>query len=95
MQYPLRGNFRDSSIAYAVHRVYTDGMEPAELTRRREALGLSRAELADLIGVNSATVWRWEEGRFNPSGLALRQLETTLRRLERRRPTTGAAEGAE
>lgn len=65
-------------------RPSVSGMEPAELTRRRTALNLSRSELADLVGVSTPTVWRWEEGKFKPSGLALRQLELTLRRLERR-----------
>ena len=29
----------------------------------REANGLSQQQLAELIGVDRATVWRWENGR--------------------------------
>ena len=64
--------------------LYTTGMDAHEITRRREALGLSRPALAREIGIDPATVWRWEEGKTTPSGLALRQLDQTFRRLEQR-----------
>jgi transcriptional regulator with XRE-family HTH domain len=65
-------------------------MDAQELTARREALGLSRPALAREVGVAESTLWRWEQGK-GISGLALRQLEQTLRRLERapRRPRGG------
>lgn len=59
-------------------------MDGAELTRRREALGLSRADLADRIGVTTPTVWRWEERGVTPIAAVERILEQTLARLERR-----------
>jgi len=66
-------------------------MEAAELTRRREALGLSRAELAKRVGVSMPTVWRWETEGRRPIATVERVLEQTLSRLEKRqqpaRPT--------
>lgn len=56
-----------------------------QLAARRERLGLSRQDLADLIGVNVATVWRWESGETQPIRLALRQLDEVLSRLESER----------
>ncbi len=67
-------------------------MRPSALVRRREALHLSRAQLAREAGVSHVTIWRWEVGKFSPSWLAARQLETTLQRLEH--PTTLADEAA-
>lgn len=68
-------------------------MEAAELTRRREALGLSRAELAARVGVTVPTVWRWEARGVTPIAAVERLLEQTLTRLERRRSSSTAAEG--
>ena len=36
------------------------------LTRRREALGLSKTRLAKIVGVNRTTVHRWESGDSDP-----------------------------
>lgn len=54
-------------------------MTPAELRARREALGLSQAELARRLGVAANTWWRWEQGQRQPGnavalGMALDQL---------------------
>lgn len=38
-------------------------MTPADLTAWREANSLSQSELARLLGVDHATVWRWEHGK--------------------------------
>ena len=38
-----------------------------ELTKYREANGLSRADLAERFGVSAVTVWRWEAGERFPS----------------------------
>jgi transcriptional regulator with XRE-family HTH domain len=59
-------------------------MDAAELTRRREALGLSRTELAERIGVSMTTVWRWETEGRQPIAAVERVLEQTLARLEKR-----------
>jgi transcriptional regulator with XRE-family HTH domain len=58
-------------------------MNGHELTRRREALGLSRTELAKRIGVSMTTVWRWETEGTQPIAAVARVLEQTLVRLER------------
>lgn len=58
-------------------------LAPAEIVRRREALGISSPALARELGVNAATVWRWEQGTSTPRGLSARQLAATLDRLER------------
>lgn len=47
-------------------------MTPVELTKARNALHLSQAELARVLGVAANTVNRWEAGlRAIPSYLAL------------------------
>jgi len=70
--------------------MYTWGMNPQELMRRRLALGLSRPALAHKLGVAPSTVWRWETGEGERHYVMDRHLETTLRQLERtRRPTGG------
>jgi transcriptional regulator with XRE-family HTH domain len=37
-------------------------MEPAELKQRREQLGMTQAEFAEVLGVAENTVWRYEKG---------------------------------
>lgn len=37
------------------------------LAERRRALELSQRALAELLGVDRTTVWRWETGRDQPS----------------------------
>ena len=37
-------------------------LDPSEIRGRREALGLSREELADLLQVSEGALGRWEEG---------------------------------
>ena len=58
-------------------------MEAHEITRRREALGLNMAQLAGELGVDRATVHRWEAGKSRPRGAANTALELTFARLER------------
>jgi transcriptional regulator with XRE-family HTH domain len=41
----------------------TERMDPGELRMVREALGLTRQSLADMLGVREDTVRRWEIGR--------------------------------
>jgi transcriptional regulator with XRE-family HTH domain len=51
---------------------------------RKEALvqlALSQEDLAREIGVSYATVNRWENGRFMPSKMALRQIEAYCERM--------------
>lgn len=54
-------------------------MEAEELQKRREALGLSRDELARELKTTTVTIWRWENGeRSIPPYLSL-ALETIER----------------
>lgn len=39
------------------------GLTPSILTERRQALGLTQAELARILGVDSGTLSRWERGK--------------------------------
>lgn len=59
-------------------------MDGSALTRRREALGLSRRQLARELEVDQSTVWRWEEDGKQPNAVMARHVEQVLRRLERR-----------
>jgi len=40
----------------------------AEVRNLRQRMGLSQAELAELMGVTEYTVWRWEHGGNRASG---------------------------
>ena len=54
-------------------------MTPAVLTEQREALHLTQAELARVLGVSKNTIWRWEhhERALPPwLGLALLGIRT-------------------
>src|SRR5687767_1702668 len=42
----------------------------------RDRLGLTQAALAERLGVSFVTVNRWENGKAEPSGLALQRLQT-------------------
>ena len=39
-------------------------MDSKELKKRRETLGLTQAQLAELLGVKENTVYRWEANRL-------------------------------
>ncbi len=41
----------------------------------RESIGLSRAELSELMGVSVKTVQAWESGRNKPNGSSARLLQ--------------------
>ena len=54
-------------------------MEPLEIKKLRQRLGLSIRGLAKEMGIAFSTVARWESGRVKPSPLAqakLRELQT-------------------
>ena len=44
--------------------------EPEDVRRIRNSLGLSQSEFALLIGVSTATLQNWEQGRRQPEGPA-------------------------
>lgn len=51
------------------------------IIRLRETLKLSQSELADTIGVNQATVSRWEHGESVPSPLANQKLGRLVKKV--------------
>ena len=61
-------------------------MEGNELQRRRDALGMSRDELAKALSTTSVSIWRWENGeRGIPP-----YLELALETIERERKASPA-----
>ena len=50
----------------------------ANITKRREQLGLTQAQLADLLGVSAATISRWESGASSPARNNLGPLASAL-----------------
>ena len=69
-------------------------MEADELQRRREALGMSRDDLAKALLTTSVSVWRWENGeRAIPPylSLALETVERDNKGNEVRQATTKQA----
>jgi transcriptional regulator with XRE-family HTH domain len=57
-------------------------MAPEAIKDLRRRLGLTQESLAALIGVDHATIWRWERGRTRPLPVFTRELE----RLDRETP---------
>lgn len=56
---------------------------PTALRRRRERLGLSREDFAQLAGVSASTIYNWEQGATKPAGKRLATL-VSLRDLGKR-----------
>ena len=50
----------------------------------RERLGLTQSEFAREVGVEAATVSRWERGVMKPTALAIKMMEALAKRAERR-----------
>ena len=60
-------------------RIGTPGFQPRRLVQAREARGImSREALARLVGKNSSTIYRWEEGQASPEPEVLQQLASVL-----------------
>lgn len=57
-------------------------MEAAELTRRREALGLSINKLAHEFRCSPSSIMRWERGDQSLEGLMAFGADAVLKRLE-------------
>jgi len=59
-----------------------DILNPASIVKRREALHLSRDELAEKAGVAATTLWRIEEGKVGGTMETWRSLLGALSELE-------------
>ncbi len=68
-EYPLAEEFRGRRIVF---------VDPAELRRRREELGLTLHQLADLVGTTKESIYRYERGQPLQEAVALR-LEKVLK----------------
>jgi transcriptional regulator with XRE-family HTH domain len=53
---------------------------PRQLHAKRESLGVTQQEAADMVGISVRTWNRYESGRTKPSRLALRELEKFLKK---------------
>ncbi|PMB51575.1 transcriptional regulator [Fischerella thermalis CCMEE 5201] len=57
----------------------------AKLVRKtRASLGLSQVKFAAMLGVSFQSINRWENGRTQPSPLALKQIEDLLQQMSDR-----------
>ena len=54
---------------------------PAAARRIREAAGLTQDQIGQAVGVDGATVSRWESGERHPRGPAARLYLAVLRRV--------------
>ena len=59
-------------------------MKDLNLKARRDKLGLTQAQLAELLGVNQSTIDRWEDGS-GPARFALPMVDAALKRIEQSR----------
>jgi putative transcriptional regulator len=55
---------------------------PSLVRETRQQLKLSQAKFAAQLGVSFQTVNRWENGRANPSPLALQRLNELMRQMK-------------
>lgn len=58
-------------------------MKKEEIRKRRFALDLTQAELAEFLGINRITVVRWETGEITPE--SPKMLDLAFEALENRR----------
>ena len=49
-------------------------MKKDEIQEARVGLGMTQEEFAAAIGVNPATIWRWEKGHSTPHPVMVRQI---------------------
>lgn len=65
--------------------VFLELMEGSELKTKRENLGLTQTELAEILGVKMNTVYRWESGILTvPRSIEL-AMETVERNYKKKR----------
>ncbi len=57
--------------------------DPATREALRRAVGLTRPELARIVGVSRSAIWRWETGSRTPRGPARDRYLDVLRGIQR------------
>ncbi|MGH7435881.1 MAG: helix-turn-helix domain-containing protein [Polyangiaceae bacterium] len=67
-------------------------MTAAEITTLREALGLTQAQFATLLGVHSLTISKWERGVLEPTPYQVGLMQSFVR-SQQQEPNVGAAIG--
>lgn len=67
-------------------------MTAAEVTALRDALRLTQAQFATLLGVHSLTVSKWERGRLQPAPYQVALMQS-FGRAQQREPNVGALIG--
>jgi putative transcriptional regulator len=75
MQTPLKAMLRKKTTMLEQPKVSSLIRELRRLT------GLTQEQFATVLGVTYSTVNRWENGRIQPSPLALKQIQALLREL--------------
>lgn len=65
-------------------------MTANEIGRIRNALSMTQAQLALLLGVHAQTVYRWESDRLDPTPFQAALLDVAARAVKRQ-PDIGAA----
>lgn len=68
-------------------------MSPAEIVRLRDALRLTQAQFATLLGVHSLTVSKWERGLLAPSPYQVALMQS-FERSRQRSPGVGELVGS-
>ncbi len=65
-----RVSARSAPVQSAVEASSRPGRKPAfnaeRLKAKRQALGLSQAQMAALLGISSLSQWKWESGQVTP-----------------------------
>lgn len=59
-------------------------MTTAEIKTRAKEAGLTLSGLLVLAGINRATFWRWEKGRFAPRAASIERIRGILNQHARR-----------
>jgi DNA-binding XRE family transcriptional regulator len=76
-----RGSYWDMSVVETAkaRELFRSG----QARKIRERAGISRSEIAEELGVDESTVWRWEGGHRQPSADVATRYARLLRSLDR------------
>ena len=65
-------------------------MNPPRILSLRTRLGFTQTQLANLLGVHSITVWKWEHDQLRPTAYQIAMLES-FEKAEAQDPKIGEA----